>query len=162
MECTWLKWHTGELGTRKRSLVISLPREFLSLTQQRVKYCIKGPAKQSSKMIYSRWWQLKHPTLGQIIQCNEHIFQMGWFWFNHQLVLQLGQNLVKTVHINYQFNQSLVSSSHSIPKAKQQDQGVCNHRILRIQESLKRKDKENIVTDRHKHYTHTKKALLVC
>ena len=37
----------------------------------------------------SRWWQLKHfwnfhpGSLGEMIQFDDHIFQMGWF--NHQL-----------------------------------------------------------------------------
>ena len=39
---------------------------------------------------YSRWWQLKHVWFspqnpGEMIQFDEHIFQMGWF--NHQLVI---------------------------------------------------------------------------
>ena len=38
----------------------------------------------------SRWWQLKYfscsPLFGEMIQFDEHIFQMGWF--NHHLVMK--------------------------------------------------------------------------
>ena len=47
----------------------------------------------------SRWWQLKHflfsPLLGEMIQFDEHIFQMGW---NHQLDVFLNPSVVNCSH----------------------------------------------------------------
>ncbi len=50
----------------------------------------RNPPRSQRKMFvfFSRWWQLKYvlfsPLPGEMIQFDEHIFQMGW---NHQLVL---------------------------------------------------------------------------
>ena len=57
---------------------------------------------------FTRWWQLKYvlcftPIPGEMIQFDEHIFQMGWF--NHQLVKISNEN---TVSITFKFPQLFV------------------------------------------------------
>ena len=53
----------------------------------------------------SRWWQLKHffmfiPKIGEMIQFDEHIFQMGW---NHQLELDESETKSDTPKIISKF-----------------------------------------------------------
>jgi len=50
---------------------------------------VEGHAKEERKRVNPGWWQLKDflfsPRMfGEMIQFDEHIFQMGWF--NHQVV----------------------------------------------------------------------------
>jgi len=61
--------------------------------------------------ILSRWWQLKYVSnsslFGEMIQFDEHIFQMGWF--NHQLVIIWPDTVVGRLWATWPAEQGILS-----------------------------------------------------
>ena len=73
-----------------RSFFFTFCRHSFFFLKESCRGIVKYPTKMKTKTKHSfRWWQLKYflfsPLFGEMIQFDEHIFQMGW---NHPPVIQ--------------------------------------------------------------------------